>query len=120
MNYESKIKTIEWQNGQVRLIDQTKLPYKFEYVNITSSNQMGDAIRDMIVRGAPAIGIAGAFGLVLGAMEIVDSQDKKSFLAKLEKIGEYLKLVRPTAVNLMWAVDKQLNFAKSLITTPAV
>ena len=114
MNYESKIKTIEWQNGQVRLIDQTKLPYEFEYVNIATSTQMGEAIRDMLVRGAPAIGIAGAFGLVLGAMEIADSQDKNSFLIKLEKIGEYLKSVRPTAVNLMWAIDKQLNFAKSL------
>ena len=114
MNYESNIKTIEWQNGQVRLIDQTKLPYKLEYVDITSSNQMGEAIRDMIVRGAPAIGIAGAFGLVLGAMEIADFQDKMSFLSKLENIGDYLKSVRPTAVNLMWAIDKQLNFAKSL------
>jgi len=114
VNYESNIKTIEWQNGQVRLIDQTKLPYKLEYVDITSSNQMGEAIRDMIVRGAPAIGIAGAFGLVLGAMEIADFQDKMSFLSKLENIGDYLKSVRPTAVNLMWAIDKQLNFAKSL------
>jgi len=110
----SNIKTIEWLGGFVRLIDQTKLPDKLEYVDIKSSNGMGMAIKDMLVRGAPAIGISGAFGVVLGAMEIANIKNKGQFLERLEIIGEKLKAVRPTAVNLMWAVDKQINFAKSL------
>lgn len=113
MNNSSNVKTIEWLNGKVRLIDQTKLPYKTEYVDIETSKQMGDAIKDMIVRGAPAIGISGAFGLVLGAKEIDKNSSREGFIIKLVQIGTYLKSVRPTAVNLMWAVDRQLEFVKA-------
>ena len=113
MTNNSNIKTIEWLNDKVRLIDQTKLPYQTEYVDISTSKQMGDAIKDMIVRGAPAIGISGAFGVVLGAREISDKLDRDSFLFELDQTGSYLKSVRPTAVNLMWAVDRQLKFAKA-------
>ncbi len=75
---------------------------------------MGMAIKDMLVRGAPAIGIAGAFGVALGAQEISHITDKNDFLQKLKEIGEYLISTRPTAVNLSWAVNRQLDFAQSL------
>jgi methylthioribose-1-phosphate isomerase len=111
---ESNIKTIEWQGNYVRLIDQTKLPYEFKMVDIKSYEEMATAIKDMLIRGAPAIGIAGAFGIALGAREISDITNTSEFIQELEKIGDYLKSTRPTAVNLGWAVDRQINFAKSL------
>ncbi|HBH18260.1 MAG TPA: S-methyl-5-thioribose-1-phosphate isomerase [Cyanobacteria bacterium UBA9579] len=111
---DSNVKTIEWNEDHVTLIDQTQLPYNFETVDITDYQQMGTAIKDMLVRGAPAIGIAGAFGIALGAQELSHIDSKSEFFKRLEEIGDYLKSTRPTAVNLMWAVDRQLNFAKSV------
>ena len=114
MEFKSKIKTIEWVNDCSRMVNQTLVPYEYKMVDIKTSRDMFDAIRNMIVRGAPAIGIAGAHGVVLAAMEIEKkTQDKTEFLAELQKHAEYLKSARPTAVNLMWAVDKQLELAKN-------
>lgn len=114
MEFKSKIKTIEWVNDCSRMVNQTLVPYEYKMVDIKTSKDMFDAIRNMIVRGAPAIGIAGAHGVVLAAMEIEKkTQDKTEFLAELQKHAEYLKSARPTAVNLMWAVDKQLELAKN-------
>lgn len=109
---ESNIKTIEWQNHCVKLIDQTKIPYSFETVDIKNYKQMGAAISDMLVRGAPAIGIAGAFGVALGAQENQNIKDKQEFIKKMEVIGDELISTRPTAVNLSWAVKRQLQFLK--------
>lgn len=114
MTFKSNIKTIAWMENSVRLIDQTLIPYEFKTVDIKTYKEMGSAIKDMIVRGAPAIGIAGALGVVLGAYELSAIKDKKEFLAELKLICEYLKSTRPTAVNLMWAVDKQLNHVLSV------
>lgn len=105
------IKSVEWQNKSVKMIDQLKIPHSFEFVDIKTSDEMYTAIKDMIVRGAPAIGISGAHGVSLGALELSNETDIKTFLEKLTKIGEYLKSSRPTAVNLAWAVDKQLEVA---------
>lgn len=114
MEFKSKIKTIEWVNDCSRMVNQTLVPYEYKMVDIKTSRDMFDTIRNMIVRGAPAIGIAGAHGVVLAAMEIEKkTQDKTEFLAELQKHAEYLKSARPTAVNLMWAVDKQLELAKN-------
>ncbi|MDD3419923.1 MAG: S-methyl-5-thioribose-1-phosphate isomerase [Candidatus Gastranaerophilales bacterium] len=107
------IKSVEWQNNLVKMIDQTKIPHIFEIVDIKTSEQMYTAIKDMIVRGAPAIGISGAHGVSLGALELQNETDKNVFLDKLHKICEYLKSSRPTAVNLAWAVDKQFELAKT-------
>lgn len=63
--FHSKIKTIEWVDTYSKMVDQTILPYEFKYVNITTGQEMYDAIKTMIVRGAPAIGVAGAHGVVL-------------------------------------------------------
>jgi methylthioribose-1-phosphate isomerase len=114
MSIESKVKTIEWNNGLVRLIDQTKLPYEVRMVDIKTYKEMGMAIKDMLVRGAPAIGIAGAFGVALGAQELGHITDKNDFFQQIKETGEYLISTRPTAVNLSWAVNRQLDFAESL------
>ena len=68
--FHSKIKTIEWVDNYSKMVDQTLLPYEFKYVNITGGQQMYDAIKTMIVRGAPAIGVAGAHGVALYAQEL--------------------------------------------------
>lgn len=107
------IKSVEWKNNKVRMIDQLKIPHSFEFVDIETSEQMYHAIKDMIVRGAPAIGISGAHGVALGALELKAETDKKIFLQKLKEICEYLKSSRPTAVNLAWAVDKQFEIAQN-------
>jgi len=110
MTFESKIKTIEWTGNVSRMIDQRILPKEFKTVDIKTAEEMYYAIKDMIVRGAPAIGIAGAHGMVLAAAEI-KAEDKNEFLSELRTKAEYLKSSRPTAVNLMWAVDKQTELA---------
>ncbi len=115
MDFKSKIKTISWikEKNVSRMVDQLVVPYEYKLVDIATSEDMYDAIKTMIVRGAPAIGIAGAHGLALAALEISkNTQDVKEFLSKLKERAEYLKSSRPTAVNLMWAVDKQYNYIK--------
>ena len=69
MAFESKIRPIYWEDGKSKMIDQTVIPYEYKYVEITTGDAMFDAIRNMIVRGAPAIGIGGAQGIVLYAQE---------------------------------------------------
>ena len=85
MAFESKIKTIEWVDNVSRMIDQTILPYEFKTVDVKTSDEMYYAIKDMIVRGAPAIGIAGAHGVSLAAIELENIIDKKEFLEKLQQ-----------------------------------
>ena len=116
MEFKSKIKTIEWIKDQnvSRMVDQLVIPYEYKMVDIKSSDEMFDAIKTMIVRGAPAIGIAGAHGLALAALELLNkTNDVETFLQELKNRAEYLKSSRPTAVNLMWAVDKQFELAKN-------
>ena len=115
MAFESKIKTIEWTDNISRMIDQRILPYEFKIVDVKTADEMYTAIKDMIVRGAPAIGIAGAHGVSLAAIELSKKINEKSvFLNELQKKAEYLKSSRPTAVNLMWGVDKQMKLARSI------
>ena len=78
--FQSKIRTIEWMGTYSKMVDQTKFPTHFEYVDVTTGQQMFDAIKTMIVRGAPAIGIAGAHGVVLYAQEL-----EKENLSREEK-----------------------------------
>ncbi len=108
MNIE---KTIEWVKtgnceGYSLMIDQTLIPYEDKKVKITSTNDMYDAIKTMIVRGAPAIGIAGAHGIVMAAIECKNSNN---FTAEVEQKAQYIISSRPTAVNLKWAVEKQID-----------
>lgn len=115
MEFKSKIKTIEWikEKNVSRMVDQLVIPYEYKLIEIGTSDAIFDAIKTMIVRGAPAIGIAGAHGVALAALEISKTtNDKQEFLRKLKERAEFLKSARPTAVNLMWAVDRQYNHIK--------
>ncbi len=115
MTFKSKIKTIEWIDNCSKMIDQTILPNEFKTVNIKTSDEMYSAIKNMIVRGAPAIGIAGAHGMALAAIELEKNTSKKEeFIRKLAERADFIKSSRPTAVNLMWAVDKQMKLAKEI------
>ena len=106
--FTSKIRTIEWIDTYSRMVDQTKFPEKFEYINIKTGQDMFDAIKTMIVRGAPAIGIAGAHGVVLFAQELEkENLSRDEFVKKLLEKADYMAQARPTAVNLMWAIKKQ-------------
>ena len=110
MEFKSKIKTIEWVENYSKMVDQTVIPYEYKFVNITSGEEMFNAIKTMIVRGAPAIGIAGAHGVVLFAQELQKTiSDREIFVKELIKKAEYMKTSRPTAVNLMWACQKQID-----------
>lgn len=116
--FESKIRTIEWVNnssGKVsRMVDQTIVPYELKYVDIKTGQEMYDAIQTMIVRGAPAIGIAGAHGVALYALELQkENLPRAEFISKLIEKANYLQSSRPTAVNLRWAVEKQVEVIKS-------
>ena len=114
MDFESKIRTIQWVNNVSRMVDQTKFPEEYIYVDIKTGNEMYDAIKTMIVRGAPAIGIAGAHGVVLYAQELKkENLSFDEFKSKLIEKSDYLASSRPTAVNLMWAVEQQKNLIKN-------
>lgn len=106
--FNSKIKTIEWVDDYSKMVDQTVIPYEFKYVDITTGEAMFNAIKTMIVRGAPAIGIAGAHGVVLFAQELAAAGlNREKFVSELLKKADYLVTSRPTAVNLKWAIEKQ-------------
>ena len=87
------------------MIDQTKLPKSLEYVTYTDYNDVATAIRNLVIRGAPAIGVAGAFGLVLAALQS-SSETIDDFLSDLEKAKEILLETRPTAINLSWGLEE--------------
>jgi len=103
-----------WQDDRVILIDQTLLPEKYTVVPISSATAMAEAIKTMIVRGAPAIGVAAAYGMYLGAREITTS-DREQFLKELETIATMLRQTRPTAVNLFWAISRMLDTAQNTL-----
>ncbi|MBO9999901.1 MAG: S-methyl-5-thioribose-1-phosphate isomerase [Cyanobacteria bacterium SID2] len=101
---------VVWNEDRVALIDQNRLPREYTQVEIRRSDDMAVAIKTMIVRGAPAIGVAAAYGMYLGSQEI-DTRDRNAFLERLEAIGQMLRETRPTAVNLFWAIDRMLRVA---------
>jgi methylthioribose-1-phosphate isomerase len=105
------MRTIEWHNGHVITLDQTKLPLETVTVEINKCDEMADAIRTMKIRGAPLLGAATAFGIALTACHS-KTTSKKELLAELEKSSDMLKSTRPTAVNLFWAADRILQKAR--------
>ena len=102
---------VVWKDNRVVLIDQTRIPAELTYVEVTCSANMAQAIQTMIVRGAPAIGVAAAYGIYLGATEI-KTDDRTVFLSKLDDIATLLRATRPTAVNLFWAIDRMMKIAR--------
>jgi methylthioribose-1-phosphate isomerase len=110
--------TIDWtQDGAIRLIDQTRLPNDETYVECRTVDDVARAIRTMQVRGAPAIGIAAAMGLAMGARTIA-VVDFPALYSALEDLGNQLMCTRPTAVNLAWAVRRILQKAEALRARP--
>lgn len=103
------MRSITWGNGLLTILDQTKLPNTIEFIETDNYRRVADAIRRLEVRGAPAIGAAAAFGLVLGAKEA--AQQKSDFWTELLTIAEELRQTRPTAVNLFWAIDRMMSVA---------
>jgi len=99
------IKTLEYTNGIVRMIDQTKLPCEEVYVDFHDSKDVAEAIRNMQVRGAPAIGVAAAMGVSLGANNL-KAENYESFLPLFQKVCDELAESRPTAANLFWAINR--------------
>jgi len=106
------LKTVEWKDNSVIMIDQTKLPTNLEYVTYTDYNDVAAAIRNLVIRGAPAIGVSGAFGLALAALQS-SSKTIDDLLSDLEKAKEVLFQTRPTAINLSWGLEKIYNSARS-------
>ena len=107
----SSLRTVEWKNNSVVMIDQTKLPNELVYVTYTDYKDVAIAIRDLIVRGAPAIGVSGAFGLALAALQSKAST-KESLMEDLEKARKVLHETRPTAINLAWGLERIMNIAR--------
>ena len=108
----SSLKTVEWKDNKVVMIDQTKLPNELVFVEYTDFNQVAQAIRTLVVRGAPAIGVSGAFGLALAALQN-QATSKEELMSYLENARKILFETRPTAVNLAWGLEKIMNVAKS-------
>ncbi|MEB3291567.1 MAG: S-methyl-5-thioribose-1-phosphate isomerase [Synechococcales bacterium] len=105
-----------WQTDRVLLIDQTRLPQEVTWVEVLTADAMATAIKTMIVRGAPAIGVAAGYGMYLGARDLVaanPSLDHPTFLTELEAIAVKLRATRPTAVNLFWAIDRMTQAAQA-------
>lgn len=101
----SRLITVEWKNNSLVLIDQTKLPTKLCYVRCRSYIEVADAIKKLVVRGAPAIGVTAAFGLALAAINS-KTTNWKVFFKELAKAYDLIRSTRPTAVNLQWALDR--------------
>ena len=106
-----ELRTVEWKNDSVVMIDQTKLPNELVFVKYTDYNDVANAIRTLVVRGAPAIGVSGAFGMALAVLQS-SSESLDGLLSDLEKAKKILFETRPTAVNLSWGLEKIMEVAK--------
>jgi methylthioribose-1-phosphate isomerase len=100
-----KFKTIEWKGDRVRLLDQRRLPNEVRYIDCKDASAVAQAIRNMAIRGAPAIGVAASMAIALGAKKI-RSHRPGVFRQIMEKVCHQMRQTRPTAVNLFWAVDR--------------
>ena len=99
------IETLRWRDGHLEMVDQRVLPASFRYLSYGNALEVAEGIRSMVVRGAPAIGCAAAYGIALEALSLRQA-DHKTFLASIEKSFAVLAESRPTAVNLFWALDR--------------
>jgi methylthioribose-1-phosphate isomerase len=106
------LRTIKWCNGTVVTIDQTKLPQKLVTLELTTVDQMAEAIKVLRIRGAPLLGAAAGYALALAAYHS-KAKNSKQLLSELETTGQIIKATRPTAVNLFWGIDRVLSRAKA-------
>jgi len=109
---QEMVKTIEWKDNQVIMIDQRKLPLQEKYVVCKNYPSVIRAIKDLVIRGAPAIGVAAAMGIALGALRIRTGK-MDQFKAKLDVVCREMLAARPTAVNLAWAVERMQAVAEA-------
>jgi methylthioribose-1-phosphate isomerase len=114
---QMSFRTIEWRDDAVIMIDQTRLPMEEIYQRYTDFNAVAEAIKGMVVRGAPAIGVAAAMGVALGAREII-ADTQESFFRQLDNVCDVMARTRPTAVNLFWAIERMKQKAQSLKGSP--
>jgi len=113
------MRSVEWRDGEVRMIDQRILPAEFRWVEYNDYHEVAQAIRTMVIRGAPAIGAAAGFGMALAARQS-QAQERDDLLADLHVAADVLRAARPTAVNLSWAVARLLRRAKSESDSAAI
>ncbi|MDI6815328.1 MAG: S-methyl-5-thioribose-1-phosphate isomerase [Dehalococcoidales bacterium] len=106
------VKAIEWLDNRVKILDQTRLPQEEVYLEISDYQNIASAITELKIRGAPAIGIVGAYGIALGALKI-EARCSDEFLEKLRSIISTIAATRPTARNLFWAIDRMLKVAET-------
>lgn len=111
------VPTVEWKDGRVRLLDQSRLPAQVTFLECRDYREVGQAIRELKVRGAPAIGVTAAMGVALGAQS-VESTDYEEFVKSVEFIGAHLAATRPTAVNLFWAIERMIRTIRALKGKP--
>ncbi|MCC7201927.1 MAG: S-methyl-5-thioribose-1-phosphate isomerase [Nitrospirae bacterium] len=104
------VPTIEWKNGIVSMLNQTKLPVEVIYFDCKTYQDVAKGIKELIIRGAPAIGVAAAMGIALGVRE-VRAIDFAGFYSEMEKICSHIGSTRPTAVNLFWAIERMKKVA---------
>ena len=112
MTETTKVETMIWQGGVsgcLDMIDQTKLPTEMVRIECEDVETVWEAIKMLRVRGAPAIGIAAAYGVVLGLQSVEEGEE--ALFARLNEVVEYLATSRPTAVNLFWALERMRRFA---------
>jgi methylthioribose-1-phosphate isomerase len=110
------VRTIEWKDGVVVIVDQTKLPNEVVWVEMKNSDDVASAIKKMKLRGAPLIGIAAAYGLALTAFHS-KAEKREDLMKELEMSAEVLRKTRPTAVNLFWAIDRVMKRAQETLGT---
>lgn len=111
------VRTVEWVNGLIRLLDQSQLPEKVEFLDCRTYQEVANAIRSLKVRGAPAIGVTAALGVAVGA-QAVEAMDYEEFARAMDHICDCLTATRPTAVNLFWAIDRMKRTLRSLQDCP--
>jgi len=112
------IPSIIWLENKVKMIDQTKLPYKLDFLEFTDYREVANSIKIMNIRGAPAIGVAAAMAMALASIEF-ENQDRERFIKSLNEAGEVIKATRPTAINLFWAVNRILKRIENVDKSPA-
>ena len=102
---KGQIQPVEWRGNRVRILDQTRLPHEEAYLELGHYQEVASAIKELKIRGAPALGVAGAYAVALGALEI-EAKSREAFLKELQKVCQYIASTRPTAKNLFRAIDR--------------
>lgn len=108
------VQTLKWVDDHLEMIDQRVLPLEFNYISYFSAQEVAQGIRDMVVRGAPAIGVAAAFGIALEAIKF-RGESSHDFIQGMEEAFDLLAKSRPTAVNLFWALNRMRILFESVV-----